>query len=70
MMDEQVTLFETAMSVQEQIELSNLLDKFTQMYENCFYDQLHDDIELSSEDLQYELGSLYRFVKDLEKRVL
>lgn len=38
------------------------------MYENGFYDQLHNDIDLSSEDLLYELGKLYRIVKELENR--
>lgn len=67
-MSEYVNLFEKPMTIQEQIELSNALDKFSQMYENGFLDQLHNDIELSSEDLEYELGALYRIIKELENR--
>ena len=67
-MDEHMNLFEKPLTKQEQIELSDALDKFLVMYENGFADQLYDDADLSAEDLVHELAALYMIAKKLENR--
>lgn len=63
-MEEYINLFEKPMTKQEQLELSNLLDKFLILYENDFDGMLDED------DLLYEFGQLYEMVKLLSNRAL
>lgn len=68
--DQQVNMFKKPMTEQEQLELSDLLDKFLQMYENGFADQLTGDTDDDADNLKYEFGQLYNLVKMLSDRAL
>lgn len=61
-MEEHINLFEKPMTKQEQLELSNLLDKFLILYENNFDGMLDED------DLLYEFEQLYEMVNLLSNR--
>jgi len=68
--DNHVNLFKKPMSEQEQLELSDKLDDFLQMYENGFADQLSGDVEDDADYLTYEFKALYQIVKMLEDRAI
>lgn len=68
--DTHVNLFKKPMTEQEQLELSDLLDKFSQMYDNGFEDQLTGDKDGDSEYLIYEFKQLFNMVDMLTVRAL
>ena len=62
-----VNLFEKPLSETEQLELSDLLDKFFLMYENNF-DCLVGDVTDDADFLSYEFKGLYDMVRMLSDR--
>lgn len=68
--DGHVNMFKYPLTEKEQFELSDLLDKFLQMYENNFADQLIGDREDDSDTLLYEFKSLYELVDKLFTKAL
>ena len=66
-MGDKVNLFEKPLSETEQLELSDLLDKFFLMYENNF-DCLVGDVDDDADFLSYEFKGLYNMVKMLSDR--
>lgn len=68
-MDEKVNFFAHPMSEEEQLELSDLLDKFFLMYENGF-DCLIGDIDDDTDFLKYEFKGLYEMVSMLSDRAI
>lgn len=68
-MDEKVNFFAHPMSEEEQLELSDLLDKFFLMYENDF-DCLIGDIDEDTDFLKYEFKGLYEMVSMLSDRAI
>lgn len=66
-MNEKENLFAKPMSEKEQLELSDLLDKFFLMYENNF-DCLIGDIDEDADFLKYEFKGLYDMVSMLSAR--
>ena len=69
-MDEKVNFFTHPMSKEEQLELSDLLDKFFLMYENGFERDLSGDIDDDTDFLKYEFKGLYEMVSMLSDRAL
>jgi hypothetical protein len=65
MSDEHINIFSNITET-EQIELSDLLDKFLQLYENDFFDVVDDDDD--REQLMDEFKHLYNMVDMLQDR--
>lgn len=68
-MDGKVNFFEKPMSEEEQLELSDLLDKFLLTYENDF-DCLIGDIEEDTDYLKDEFKRFYEMVVMLSDRAI
>ena len=68
-MDDKVNFFEKPMSEEEQLELSDLLDKFLLTYENDF-DCLIGDIEEDTDYLKDEFKRFYEMVVMLSDRAI
>ena len=68
-MDDKVNFFEKPMSEEEQLELSDLLDKFLLTYENDF-DCLIGDVEEDTDYLNEEFKRLYEMVSMLSDRAI
>lgn len=64
--DTHVNLFKKPMTEQEQLELSGLLDDFSQMYDNDFFDYIDGD----ADELLYAFKGLYNMVDMLTVRAL
>lgn len=67
MSEDKVNLFEKPLSETEQLELSDLLDKFLLAYENNF-DCLIGDVDDDADFLRYEFKGLYDMVRMLSDR--
>jgi hypothetical protein len=63
-----MNIFKQPMTIQEQEELSDLLDDFYLMYENGFCDQVNDEDD--RDELLHEFKGLYDMVWMLEDREL
>jgi hypothetical protein len=70
-MDEHVNLFVVPMTEKEQLELSDLLDEFTQLYENDFDGcVIENNYDATLEELHDQFKGLYDMVKDLDSKAL
>lgn len=67
MSKDELNLFGKPLSETEQLELSDLLDKFLQAYENNF-DSLTGDVDDDADFLMYEFKGLYDMVRILSDR--
>ena len=66
-MEEKVNIFQIPMTQEEQIELSNELQDFLEMYINEFYDEVGENEE-SVDNLCKNLNGLYRITRKLVHR--
>lgn len=62
-MGEKINLFEIPLTVEEQYQLSDLLDGYSQWYENYFDEDSPDN------DFHNDLTGLYKMISMLYKRV-
>lgn len=70
-MGNEVNMFSAPLSEEEQIELSNVLDHFFQLYQNGFADQIVEDgADETSDNLCDELKDLYELVNQLIDRAI
>ncbi len=64
---EKVNLFEQPMTLEEQLELSESLNDFLEMYVNEFYDEVEEN-ETSVDNLCKNLHGLYKITRKLVHR--